>query len=218
MNPNRFLVSFIFRSVLLMLLVGAGFIALLPSSNGTVLASSMQPNGFQQASGFLGAWCAQGDPGKRASISASGGGFLRLTNENGDTSVGNVRGPNQVTAPQWQFVAGTLSGNGSRISWSNGTFWARCYDGSGGGYYRLNLTGTWYANGDRSKSCSIQQHRQSLNLQNESGQGASGSFTGRDRITTNWAGATIGGSVTRDGNRINWDNGTYWVRYRLYTQ
>jgi hypothetical protein len=24
--------------------------------------------------------------------------------------------------------------------------------------------------------------------------------------------------LTSDGNRINWDNGTYWIRYRLYTQ
>jgi len=26
------------------------------------------------------------------------------------------------------------------------------------------------------------------------------------------------GTITRDGNRIHWDNGTYWIRDRLYTQ
>ena len=48
-------------------------------------------NGRQQGSGFLGAWCAQGDPGKHASISGNGV-FLTLTNEIGDTSPGNLQG------------------------------------------------------------------------------------------------------------------------------
>ena len=176
-----------------------------------------QRNGPQSA-GFMEAWCAQGDPSKQASISNNGV-FLNLTNENGDTSIGNLQGSNQIQAPGWQFVTGTLSGDGSRISWSNGTFWARCYNGGGGGgNRRLNLSGNWYPNGNRSQSCSIQQRHGNLTLQNEVGDRATGSLSGRSQVSTNWSGTQISGTVSRDGNRINWSNGTYWIRYRLYGQ
>jgi hypothetical protein len=35
-------------------------------------------------------------------------------------------------------------------------------------------------------------------------------------LTTNWNGTNIAGTVTANGNRINWDNGTYWTRIRVY--
>jgi hypothetical protein len=182
-------------------------------SPGSPMPSRSQTNGSQGA-GFMGAWCAQGDPTKQASISNNGA-FLNLTNENGDTSVGNLQGANQVVAPGWQFVTGTLSRDGRQINWSNGTFWARCRNSGGGG--RRNLNGNWYPNGNRSLSCSIQQHRGSLTLQNETGQRATGSFNGRNRVSTNWSGTRISGMLSSDGNRIDWDNGTYWIRYRLYS-
>lgn len=75
--------------------------------------------GNSQGSGFLGAWCPQGDPSKHASISNNGA-FFNLTNENGDSSIGNLQGSNQISAPGWQFVTGTLSSDGRRINWSNG--------------------------------------------------------------------------------------------------
>jgi hypothetical protein len=167
-----------------------------------------------QSNAFLGAWCPQGDPTKHASISASGP-MLTLTNENGDTSPGQYQGQTGIVAPGWQFVTGTLSSDGSQINWSNGTYWARCDSGGGGGR-RLNLTGTWYAQGDRSRSCSIQQRGSNLQLSNESGGSASGQMNGKRTLTTNWNGTTIGGTVSSNGNRINWDNGTYWIRFRVY--
>jgi hypothetical protein len=181
----------------------------------TTALHAFQVNG-QQASGFLGGWCAQGDPGKQASISGNGV-FLTLTNENGDTSPGNLQGSNQIQAPGWQFVTGTLSRDGSQINWSNGTYWARCDNGGGGGggHRRVNLTGTWYSNGDRSRACSITQRRGGLTLQNELGQRANGNVNGR-QLTTNWAGTAVNGTLTQNGNRINWNNGTYWVRFRVY--
>ena len=84
-----------------------------------------------QSAAFTGAWCAQGDPSKHASI-ADNGGFLTLTNETGDTSPGQYQGKTGIVAPGWQFVTGTLSPDGSQINWSNGTFWARCNSGGGG--------------------------------------------------------------------------------------
>ena len=168
-----------------------------------------------QSAAFTGAWCAQGDPSKHASI-ADNGGFLTLTNETGDTSPGQYQGKTGIVAPGWQFVTGTLSPDGSQINWSNGTFWARCNSGGGGGRRRLNLTGTWYAQGNRSQSCSIQQRGNNLQLSNESGGNASGQMNGKRTLTTNWNGTTIGGTVSDNGNRINWDNGTYWIRFRVY--
>jgi hypothetical protein len=168
-----------------------------------------------QSAAFTGAWCAQGDPTKHASISDNGA-FLTLTNENGDTSTGQYQGQTGIVAPGWQFVSGTLSPNGSQINWSNGTFWARCNSGGGGGGNRLNLTGTWYAQGNRSQSCSIQQHGKFLQLSNESGTTGNGQMTGKRQLSTNWNGSNIGGTVTPNGNRINWDNGTYWTRFRVY--
>lgn len=168
-----------------------------------------------RSAAFTGGWCAQGDPTKQASISDNGA-FLTLTNENGDTSTGQYQGQNQIVAPGWQFVTGTLSSDGSQINWSNGTFWARCNTG-GSGHQRLNLTGTWYAQGSRSQSCFIRQRGNSLQLSNESGDHASGQITGKRQLTTNWNGNTIVGTVTANGNRINWDNGTFWTRIRVYS-
>ena len=61
----------------------------------------------------------------------------------------------------------------------------------------------------------LRQRRGSLTLQNESGQSANGNVSGR-QLTTNWAGTGINGTISQNGNRIDWDNGTYWVRFRVY--
>ena len=167
-NSSRFV-----RGMLFLWLAGVGFFAVWYTA-----AAQMGGN----AGAFTGAWCAQGDRSKQASISSNGA-FLNLTNENGDSSIGNLRGSNQIVAPGWQFVSGTLTGDGKRINWSNGTFWARCSGGGGGhgggGYSKLNLNGTWYKSGNRSLSCTIQQRHNALNLQNESGQSATGSVDGK---------------------------------------
>jgi hypothetical protein len=182
---------------------------------------STQPYGPQDVAAFLGTWCAQGDPSKQASIAAGQGMFLTLTNEAGSTSYGHLQAPGQIIAPEWQFVVGRLSPDGSQINWSNGSMWARCPAGGawpGWPGYFPQLTGTWFANGDRSRRCSISQQQGSLSLQNEVGQGANGSFVRRRDISTNWNGTVINGHLSRDGNRIDWSNGTYWVRDVVYTQ
>lgn len=161
-----------------------------------------------RATPFLGTWCAQGDPAKRTAISANGF-LLTLTNEVGSTSTGHVMGmsPPQIIADQWGFVRGTLSPNGRTISWTNGTYWARCPTRT-----RIDLQGTWYAGGDQSKPCRISQRGSVLSLRNEIGQTASGSFTSKYDISTVWSGMTITGTISRDQNRIVWSNGTYWTR------
>jgi hypothetical protein len=61
------------------------------------------PPNQSQSAAFTGAWCAQGDPTKHASISSNGA-FLTLTNNT---------------------IGGTVSTNGNRINWDNGTYWIR---------------------------------------------------------------------------------------------
>jgi hypothetical protein len=177
------------------------------------LSAATPPQLPSQNSAFLGQWCAQGDSSKPTSIAANGP-FLTLTNEQGSASTGNYQGMNQnvIVAAQWQFVQGTLTPDGSRINWSNGTFWARCNQG-GGGHGRVpNLQGTWYRDGNHALACSIQQNKKNLTFTNESGQTARGSFLGPKHVTANWGGQTINGTLVNNAGRVNWDNGTSWSR------
>jgi hypothetical protein len=139
------------------------------------IATAAAPQ-INQGGSFLGQWCAQGDPSKQTSITGNGV-FLTLTNENGDTSPGNIEGgQNVITAPGWQFVQGTLTSDGSRINWSNGTFWARCNNGGGGGGWRRpRIEGTWYRGGNRSLRCSIRRRGDTYGLTNEANASATGS-------------------------------------------
>ena len=71
--------------------------------------------------------------------------------------------------------------------------------------------------GNHSQSCSIRQRGNNLELSNESGDHADGQITGKRELTTNWNGTPIAGTVTLNGTRINWDNGTFWTRSRVYS-
>jgi len=165
-----------------------------------------------QNSAFPGQWCAQGDRNKQASITTDGM-FLTLTNEAGSTSRGlSQANRNVIVAPEWQFVQGTLSPDGNRINWSNGTFWARCNSGGSGHYHPPNLQGTWYPNGNHKLACSIQQKSEDLIFTNENGQTARGSFLGSEHVTSQWGGETVNGALVNNAGRINWDNGTWWSR------
>jgi hypothetical protein len=72
--------------------------------------------------------------------------FLTFTNESGSTSSAHYIGVDQnvVSADQWGFVQGTLSQDGTRINWSNGTYWARC---SGAAEAEGVITRMWTARG-----------------------------------------------------------------------
>src|ERR1700733_8003259 len=176
------------------------------------IASAIPSAQGNQGAGFLGQWCAQGDASKQTSITGNSGVFFTLTNENGDSSPGNLQGGNVMVAPGWQFVQGTLTPDGSQINWSNGTFWARCNNGGGGGWRRPRIEGTWYRSGNRSQRCYIRRRGDTYNITNEAHASATGSWDSRRQLTTNWSGTIINGIVTSGGNRINWDNGTFWTR------
>jgi hypothetical protein len=200
------------KVLVISIVLAVSITALLSVRSRSVMASS--PQNPWQPSGFQGAWCAQGDPAKQCSITANGA-FLTFTNESGSTSTGHFVGTDQntVSADQWQFVQGTLTPDASRINWSNGTFWARCASGGGGGGRHIpNVDGTWFRGGDRSKSCYIRQSKRNLSLTNEGGQTGSGRTDGRWHLSTNWSGTQVNGTISRNGDTIYWDNGTSWSR------
>ena len=139
---SRGLIHAVFSSMaVLVMLAIAGPNAFAQSHN----VSAQPDNG--QVSGFLGAWCAQGDPSKHASVSSNEA-YFNLANENGKTSMGNLINANQISAPDWQFITGTLSHNGRRIDWSNRTFWTRCSNGGGSGDGGAGGNGGGHSAGD----------------------------------------------------------------------
>ena len=78
-----------------------------------------------------------------------------------------------------------------------------------------NISGGWYAGGDGSKHCHINQSGSSVSLTNERGATATGSFVDPSSLTTNWGpfgGGQITGHISNDLRTITWSNGTYWKR------
>lgn len=196
------------QNIALLTFVVALFALAIPLAAPAQIGSSVNP-------AFFGQWCAQGDSSKPTSITASPMG-AQLTNEVGSTASGMTTGmdPSTITAPQWNLVRGTVNRNGTRIDWTNNTFWTRCGgNASGHGHHAHDtLAGTWYAGGDRSRVCDIQEHFGDLRFRNESGATANGTFDGGKHFTAVWSGQRIEGSISRDGRRIDWSNGTFWTR------
>jgi hypothetical protein len=79
-----------------------------------------------------------------------------------------------------------------------------------------DISGSWYASGDRGKRCRIEQSGMSLTLRNEDGWTATGRFVNPSEITTSWGSfaskTTITGRISGDLETIRWSNGTYWTR------
>lgn len=78
-----------------------------------------------------------------------------------------------------------------------------------------DISGVWYANGSPASRCSISQSGASVTLKNQQGRTASGSFSGSSTLETDWGafgGGRITGTISSDLRRINWSNGSFWVR------
>jgi poly(beta-D-mannuronate) lyase len=166
------------------------------------------PSGIAQ-SYFLGDWCVEGSADLHGTI-ADGGDFLTLRNEQGAASTGEVRGPFLLLAPLWN-AAGSLTPNRSQIDWSNGTYWARCP--STPLHKPVDLNGTWIA---QDGSCSIRQQGNRIQTGDTKDCLATGSVDEKGHLTLEVYGTKYEGSVTPDGNHINWQDTTYWTRAEVY--
>jgi hypothetical protein len=90
-------------------------------SNGTSWTREPRKAGseFTQGQGLSGRWYHDGKP---TSISVSPSGSVTITNEQGQSSRGNMSGNDLMISGG---IRGQVSHNGQRISWSNGTEWRR---------------------------------------------------------------------------------------------
>jgi hypothetical protein len=138
-------------------------------------------------------------------------------------------------------VQGTVSGNHLVASWTlptaSGTFdftmatdcqsfsgnwrygtsggWAGDWTGTrvaGTGY--PDLSGTWYMGGpiNAGMPCKISQEGSTLIFVNENGAQSAGKFVdAKTVIATDWENG-LRGTISADGNRIDWANGSWWTR------
>jgi hypothetical protein len=84
-----------------------------------------------------------------------------------------------------------------------------------------NISGTWYMGGDHSKRCRITQSGDSITVENERGQTATGRFVDSSHITTSWPMSLhtsmgprtqVDGHISPDLDTILWNNSTFWTR------
>jgi len=174
--------------------------------------ASRFPTDHAESNAFFGEWCGQGNLAWRASISDKGS-FILLNNGMGDASIGRGDGPTRIVAPGWGSVRGKLTPDSSQIDWSNGTFWARCPATQTPS--PVSLTGKWYADGGV-QPCFITQRGDQISISHGKRCKATGQVDAAGHLTTEWSGNRIDGTVTPDGNHIDWDNQTYWSRSKIY--
>ena len=141
----------------------------------------------------------------------NGGDVLALSNGQGSTSSGELHGPFLLTALGWDSVSGAPSPDRSQIDWSNGTYWVRCP--SAPLKQPIDLNGEWVA---QNESCSISQHGDRLETGDTRDCLSTGRVDDKGHLTMDFSGIEFEGSVTADGNHIDWQDGSYWTRARIY--
>ena len=71
--------------------------------------------------------------------------------------------------------------------------------------------GNWYSLGKKAQIHRVSK-KGNATLSNENGAPGQGKVEGRRIIVKNW---DVSGELSGDSQRINWSNGTYWVRNKL---
>ena len=130
------------------------------------------------------------------------GANLTLTNEKGTTVAGFFIGSDLIDAPAWGNLTATLVNGDTQINWGNGTVWTKV---------AVNpppVAGTWMIG---TQQTHIQQSGGILVITNENGSSAPGVLISGTQIdATGWG--NLVGTLSNDNTRIDWANGTYWVR------
>jgi hypothetical protein len=166
----------------------------------------------QGVGNFDGPWYVSGDLTTPALIIQAGT-SLTLMNEQGRVATASAT-TSQLTA-NWGDgpIVGNLSGDQRQIDWANGTFWQRRALIGAGFLGGPNVGGIWYV-GDTStqRAIVVQEPGGALHLMNEQGRSSPGTFVGPNTIRANaWEGG-VQGSLSPDGNFIDWSNDTHWRR------
>jgi hypothetical protein len=137
------------------------------------------------------------------------GSTLSIKNVGGETakSRGRIEG-DKVVAQDFATQNGTLSADGTRITWTDGVVWKRSKS--------PDLAGTWvgyYNDGSKSPYVwSIQQTGSTLSIKNVGGETAKsrGRIEGEKVVAEDFA--TKNGKLSADGTRITWTDGVVWKK------
>ena len=193
-----------------LLAIGVLAMAALFSFSGILTADvSAQAMASANVPGLGGTWIGFYDDGSRSpyvwAISQTGS-TLAIQNVGGKTarSKGSITG-NKVIAEDFATQNGTLSGDGSRIKWTDGVVWIRS-----------SLNGTWigyYDDGTKSPYVwSVKQTGSILAIENVGGDTAKskGRVEGNRVVAEDFA--TKNGTLSADGSRIKWTDGVVWMK------
>lgn len=142
---------------------------------------------------------------KEATITQNGEN-LSIDNGYGANSTGVLSGNTLKTS---DGLTGTVSGDGTQITWSNKFVWTLR-----GAFQPANdLSGSWKMYGKDGlpydKNAVITQNGTSVTLNNGYGEEATVSFLDSKLMVRSWR---LNGTVSADGKRIDWSNGFYWTK------
>jgi hypothetical protein len=142
---------------------------------------------------------------KPATITQSGAN-LSIDNGYGSNSTAVL---NENTFTTSDGLTGTISTDGTRITWSNKFVWTLR-----GAFQTANdLSGNWKMYGKDGlpyeKNAVITQNGTSVTLDNGYGSVETVSFLDSKLMVRSWR---LTGTVSADGNRIDWSNGIYWTK------
>ena len=112
--------------------------------------------------------------------------------------------------PTGEFMFNVFPG---KVTWDDAQAWMTS-NGNIESTPDLNVNGNWYMGGPYNVGmpCQIIQQGSALTIINENGARSTGRVI--DGVTvkaTDWEGG-LRGTISADGNRIDWANGTWWVR------
>jgi hypothetical protein len=142
---------------------------------------------------------------KPATITQSGVN-LSINNGYGANSTAVLNGNTFTTS---DGLTGTISTDGTRITWSNKFIWTL----KGAFQPAISLSGSWKMFGKDGlpyeKNAVITQNGTSVTLNNGYGSVETVSFVDSKLMVRTWR---LTGTVSADGNRIDWSNGIYWTK------
>jgi len=178
-----------------------------PSSPGPAAAtgSSTHAGGSGFAASLSGQWYHDGRP---TSIRVDPDGRnLTIIDENGRRTSGVANSPYEL---DFRGLKGSVSDGGRRISWNNGTTWTREPHKGGsdvGPSSGQGISGRWFHDG-KPTSVSVSPGG-TVTITDEQGKTTIGHMSVNGDIVMS---SLISGSVSPDGRRISWNNGTTWSR------
>jgi len=135
----------------------------------------------------------------------------------GEKHNGRVLGAGAISYVQTN-ATGRISGDGNRIDWTGGSYWIRDVAQTTTTQQPIQVSGVWTAyvpakNWSRS-GYQIIQNGENLTYKIPNNPDSTGRVLSQDTISY----ADGIGKLSNGGSRIDWNNGTYWIRQQNVTE